>query len=316
MTRREHLLLWFTDVPAVAAEFPSLLSRVRTGMQEVMGPLPSLPRPAPEVRLLEEQETARYIRRKILYAAEPGDEVPAYLLVPHAARHAPAMLCLHPTSKYGKAVPAGLAGGPNRAYAHELAGEGWVTLSPDYPGSGDYHYDPYAHGYQSASMKAIWNHLRAVDLLGSMKEVNPRRIGVIGHSLGGHNALFVAVFDPRLRAVATSCGFTSFHKYMNGDLTGWCHKGYMPRIASVYDKSPDRMPFDFPDLLAALAPRAIFVNAPLGDNNFDVSGVDDCVARARPLFGERLMVVHPGCGHDFPPEVRQQCYRFLADHLS
>ena len=51
----------------------------------------------------------------------------------------------------------------------------------------------------SATMKGIVNHRRAVDLLASLPEVDPRRIGVIGHSLGGHNSLFVAAFDPRIK---------------------------------------------------------------------------------------------------------------------
>ena len=48
--------------------------------------------------------------------------------------------------------------------------------------------------------------------------VDPERIGVIGHSLGGHNSLFVATFDERLKAVVTSSGFNSFAKYYGGDL--------------------------------------------------------------------------------------------------
>ena len=39
-------------------------------------------------------------------------------------------------------------------------------------------------------MKAIWNNIRAIDVLEAMPEVDRDRIGAIGHSLGGHNALF------------------------------------------------------------------------------------------------------------------------------
>ena len=85
-------------------------------------------------------------------------------------------------------------------------------------------------------MKGIWNHMRAVDLLQSLPEVDGTRIGCIGHSLGGHNSLFVAAFDPRLKVIVTSCGFNSFAKYRKGDLTGWSHKGYMPRIASEFQR--------------------------------------------------------------------------------
>ena len=88
-----------------------------------------------------------------------------------------------------------------------------MALAPDYLSFGDektdYQTDVYGRGYKSGSMKGIVNHIRAVDLLVSLPEVDSRRIAAIGHSLGGHNALFVAAFDKRIRAVITSCGFTS-----------------------------------------------------------------------------------------------------------
>jgi hypothetical protein len=159
-----------------------------------------------------------------------------------------------------------------------------------------------------------------VDLLQSLPEVDRGRIGVIGHSLGGHNALFVAAFDPRLRVVVTSCGFNSFFKYARGNLAGWSHKGYMPRIASAYDRDPAKMPFDFTEILGALAPRAVFINAPLKDDNFEVGGVRDCVAAAGPVYrlleaAENLEAVYPDAGHDFPPDVRLRAYAFIDRHL-
>jgi dienelactone hydrolase len=226
------------------------------------------------------------------------------------------MLCLHQTVGIGKAEPAGLGDNPNLQYARELAERGYVTLAPDYPNFGEYKLDVYQRGYVSATMKGIWNHVRAVDLLQSLPDVDPERIGVIGHSLGGHNSLFVAAFDERIKVAVTSSGFNSFAKYYGGDLTGWSHNGYMPRIASVYEKSPAKMPFDFSEVLAAIAPRAVFVNAPLQDANFEVSGVYDCLNAARPVYAllgaeGNLVVVHPDCGHSFPPEAREKAYEFV-----
>ena len=284
------------------------------GMEEVMGPLPRTDHSAPKVEVLEEVRLEKYTRRKITYLAQAGDAVPAYLLIPHRLKKpARAVLCLHQTVRIGKDEPVGLGGKPNLRFAHELAERGYVTLAPDYPNFGEYKLDVYAMGYASATMKGIFNHIRAVDLLSSMPEVDPKGIGVIGHSLGGHNALFAAAFDSRLKAVVTSCGFTSFAKYYNGDLTGWSHNGYMPRIAEVYGKDPKRMPFDFPDVLNAIAPRAIFINAPLRDANFEVSGVRDCVAAVRKK--KRLVVVYPDAEHDFPAAERMKAYRFLDRRL-
>lgn len=287
--------------------------KILDAMQQVMGPLPKSPTSAPRITgRMATVDLGYCVRHKIAYEPEVGDEVPAYLFVPHSTKPLAAVLCLHQTMRMGKGHPAGLDGSPvNLRYALELAQRGFVTLVPDYPNFGDYTFDPYTHGYLSATMKGILNHKRAVDFLQSLPEVNPRQIGVIGHSLGGHNSLFVAAFDPRIRAVVTSCGFTSFHKYMGGDLTGWSHKGYMPRIASAYGKSAQRMPFEFWDILTAIAPRPIFINAPLRDANFDATGVDDCVARVLDSTG-RITVRHPDCEHDFPPAIRFESYEFLS----
>ncbi len=293
-------------------------AHILANMQEVMGPLPDAPQRPPEVVVVEEVKTDRFVRRKLLLVLGKDDRLPAYLLLPLGPKgKRPAVLCLHQTNgQLGKAEPAGLGGRPNQHYARELAERGYVTLAPDYPNFGEYHFDVYAHGYQSATMKAIWNNMRAIDLLQALPEVDPQRIGCIGHSLGGHNTMFTAAFDRRIKALVSSCGFTSFPKYYGGNLKGWSHNGYMPRIARVYAMKPQKMPFDFTEVVAAFAPRAFFTNSPLHDDNFEVSGVRDCLAAARPvyaLFGapEKLAAIHPDCPHDFPPEARTKAYRWL-----
>jgi pimeloyl-ACP methyl ester carboxylesterase len=304
-----------------AADWALRRGHILANMERVMGEFPRRPRLAPRYEVAAEADIGKSLRRLIWYEPEDGDRVPAYLFLPKSPGRHRAVLALHQTTRIGKAEPAGLGGYVNLHYGHELAERGYVVLAPDYPNFGDYTYDPYAHGYVSATMKGIWNHTRAVDLLASLPEVDPARIGVIGHSLGGHNSLFAAAFDERLKAVVTSCGFNAFAKYMRGDLTGWSHRGYMPRIASEYGARADRMPFDFGEVLAAIAPRAVYINAPLGDDNFEVSGVKDAVAAARPVFerifraGARLVAEHPEAGHDFPLPQRMQAYAFLDREL-
>ena len=153
-------------------------------------------------------------------------------------------------------------------------------------------------------------------------EVDAERIGAIGHSLGGHNSLFVAAFDERVRAIVSSCGFCSFPRYYDGNLAGWSHAGYMPRIRDVYELNTAKMPFDFTEVLAVLAPRPFLAIAPERDANFSVAGVRECVTAARPvyeLFGaaDRLAASYPDCEHDFPPVERERAYawfdRWLRD---
>jgi dienelactone hydrolase len=230
----------------------------------------------------------------------------------------PAVLCLHGTGG-SQGRTAGL--GPDYPrYTLELAERGYVTIAPDYTLLGENRTDPASLGYESGTMKGIWNHIRAIDLLESLPEVDSERIGVCGLSLGGHNALFVAAFDPRIKVVVTSSGFDSFTDYMRGDLTGWCQTRYMPRIATVYGKDPQKLPFDFPEVLAAIAPRYLYIHAPLEDDNFRVESVKRCVAAASEVYRllgaeDRIVAVYPPGGHGFPPDAREAAYAFIDQVL-
>ena len=295
-----------------------------------MGPRPvqwhSLPL---DLQVIEETNLPTVIRQKITYRVEPADRLHAWLLIPKARiGKVPAVLCLHQTTDIGKDEPAGLGGQADLSYARELAERGYVTLAPDYWTFGDYRgssYDPYTNGYASGTMKGLWNHIRSLDLLQSLAAVDADRLGCIGHSLGGHNGLWLAAFDARVRVVVSSCGFNSFARYAaspygRGTLKNYAQSRYLPRIATEYGNDPGKVPFDWPEVLAAVAPRAVFINAPLRDENFVVAGVTECVNAALPVFAllgawTNLVAVHPDAGHAFPREVRQQAYDFIARHL-
>ena len=303
---------------ASTADWEVRRGHILEAMQEVMGTVPR----RSDAPLDVEYDASRtvqgdgYTRYWISYVSGV-DRVPAWLLVPDDIDGAvPGVLCPHPTNADGKDMVVGLVDKANRNYAQELAQRGYVTLAPDYPGFGEYRPDVYAQGFVSATAKGIVNHRRGLDVLASLEFVDGERLGVVGHSLGGHNALFLACFDERVDVAVTSCGFNSFAKYKGGDLTGWSHKGYMPRIADVYERDPAKMPFDFTEVLGVIAPRRVFISAPLGDANFEVSGVYDCLRTAQPVYAlygasDSVRAVHPDCGHDFPPEVRESAYRFI-----
>jgi dienelactone hydrolase len=305
-----------------AADWDKRRAHVLAAMQQVMGPLPGDDAKVPlDVKVIEEVKTDHYVRGKLTFAAEKGDRVPAYLLLPLERKgKLPAVLCLHQTTPIGKDEPAGLGKREELRYAAHLAERGYVTLAPDYPSFGDYVYDFDKSAWKSGSLKAVWNNMRAVDYLQSLPEVDGDKIGCIGHSLGGHNAMFTAVFDERVKAVVSNCGFTSFPKYYNGNLKGWTSARYMPLIAAKYDLKPEKVPFDFPEVVAALAPRAFLASAPTGDDNFEVSGVKDCVAAAKPVYEllgakEKLAANYPECKHEFPPESRKVAYEWLDKWL-
>lgn len=316
-------LLLAVSFAASAADRAALLAR----LEQVMGPFPPASRRVPlEPQFGRAEDLGDIVRREVTWQSEPGSLVAAWMVQPKDAgrngRRFPAVLCLHQTHAAGRNVVVGLANSPDDEYALELARRGFVGLAPPYPLLADYAPDLAALGYVSGTMKAVWDNSRALDLLASLPFVSTNRgFGALGHSLGGHNGLFTAAFDPRLTAVVTSCGFDAFRDYYDGDPAvweagrGWTSTRYMPRLAA-YRGRPGDIPFDFADVLEAIAPRAVFVSAPVGDTNFRWRSVARITAEVGPRFPPGALVVeHPAAGHRFPPEVRQRAYEFLESRL-
>jgi len=300
-------------------------------MTQVMGPLPGPGKWCPfDMRTVEKTNCGSYARLLITYASEPGSRVPAYLLIPNEALRAekqlPAVLALHPTDmEYGHRVLVEDLRPSYRAYGRDLAERGFVVIAPAYPLMANYQPDLEKLGYRSGTMKAIHDNMRALDLLDTLPFVRKDHYGAIGHSLGGHNALFTAVFDQRIKVIVSSCGFDSFSDYYGGDPAnwqlerGWCQTRYMPCLADYRGRLAE-IPFDFYEVVAALAPRPLFVNAPLRDSNFRQPSVDAILNAASAVYRLYhvpgvLQAAYPDCGHDFPPEVREATYKFLEEHL-
>lgn len=304
-------------------------------MQLAMGKLPSRRNlPAMNIQVIDELKEENYTRQNIIFTVAENEKVPAYLYVPFQKgkpEKLPAMLALHPTGALGKKIADGQGPLANRAYAKELAQRGYVVIAPDYPSFGDMKdYDFNTDRYQSGTMKNIFDNFRCVDLLQSRADVDANRIGVIGHSLGGHNAIFSGAFDQRLKVIVSSCGWTLMDYYnagkevtekYGGALGPWAQERYMPLIRDKYHLDPKQIPFDFDEVIATLAPRAFFSNSPLNDSNFNVDGVRKGIAEVSEVYNflkakDKLEVRYPESTHDFPPEVRFESYRFIDKILN
>lgn len=323
---RTNLLVFQNEKGAVTpvhskSDWGKRRKAILVAMQSVMGPLPGEEKRCPlDVRVESEKDCGSYKQQLITYASEPGSRVPAYLLIPKPTgtvhKKLPAVLVLHPTDmEYGHRVVAEELRTHYRAYGRDLVERGYVVLAPAYPLMAKYQPDLKALGYRSGTMKAIWDNIRGLDLLEGLPYVDKKKFGAIGHSLGGHNSIYTAVFDLRLRVVVSSCGFDSYRDYQNGNITGWTSARYMPALAAYKDRL-NEIPFDFYELIAALAPRRVFVNAPLRDSNFKWQSVDKIVGAAAAIYqlegaSQNLTVVHPDCEHDFPPDVRTQAYEAM-----
>jgi len=331
-------LLSYTDTkgrrrPVVtASDWEMKRHQILDSMQAVMGPLPSLqPLPAFDIQYRDSLMTEKYTRYLITFRVADNEYLPAYLYIParrEPRRKFPAMLALHQTGdcELGKQINEGgdccREVDKNMGYAKELAGRGYVVISPDYPGFGELcGYDFQNDRYQSGTMKGIFNHIRCVDLLQSLPEADSTRIGVIGHSLGGHNALFAGAFDTRIKVVVASCGWTEF-EYDDispaDNYGGWAQDYYMPLFRDKFQLDGHQFPFNFHEIIALIAPRRFFSNSPVYDYDFSVEGVKKGMDRAKEAFRfqqaeDRLQVRYPVTVHDFPPDIRREAYRFIDE---
>jgi hypothetical protein len=252
------------------ADWGKRRAEIVRGMETVMGKLPGADKRCPlDMKVEEEVDRDTHVRRLITYASEPGGRVPAYLLIPKdvlaGKKKAPAVLCLHGTDNViGHGTVVGL-GKANRGYALELAQRGYVTLAPNYPLLAKYQPDIKKLGWDSGTLKAVWDNMRGLDLLASLPFVDAAPgFGTIGHSLGGHNSVYTAVFDDRLKVIVSSCGLDSYLDYYNGNPKnwdperGWCQTRYMRKLAEYKGRLAE-IPFDFHEMIGSLAPRHVFI---------------------------------------------------------
>jgi hypothetical protein len=139
--------------------------------------------------------------------------------------------------------------------------------------------------------------------------------------LGGRPNLHYALELAQRGYVVLAPDYPSFGDYQydfqyGGKIAGWASDRYMPRLRTVYGLDPNRVPFDFYEVVAALAPRAFFSNSPTKDGNFTHLGVKKAEAKAREVYAllgapGQLQVRYPDCAHDFPPETRREAYAFI-----
>lgn len=339
--KQSNPLLSYTDANGrkspvrTPAEWAIRRTQALKGMQLAMGALPDRANlPPVNIQYADSAKGRGYTRYTIYFTATENETISAYLYLPEqkdAVKRRPAMLALHSTGDLGKRIADGQGDLTNRAYAKELAEKGYVVIAPDYPGFGDQKdHDFTADRYQSGTMKAIFDNTRCIDLLQSRPDVDPGKIGVIGHSLGGHNAIFTGAFDTRLKVVVSSCGWTLMRDYFNGDaasaqkyggkLWPWAQEKYMPLIRDHYGLDPDKVPFDFDEAIAAIAPRAFFSSSPVQDANFSVEGVKKGIANIADVYAlldapQNLQARYPDSQHDFPLQVRWQAYNFIDSVL-
>ncbi|HSX47998.1 MAG TPA: alpha/beta fold hydrolase [Candidatus Nanoarchaeia archaeon] len=96
--------------------------------------------------------------------------------------------------------------GPEYAsWIDALTGAGFAVIKPDYRGNGNSEGVPEGGHY---SPVYAYDNLNLVTSLKNFAPVDSKRIGLLGHSLGGHEALRTIVVSPDIKATSLAAGVT------------------------------------------------------------------------------------------------------------
>lgn len=293
-----------------------MLDRAR--LLELLGPVPShVPL---EVRMLESVDCGSYMREKVSYCTEGDERISAYVCVPkERSARMPAVFCHHQHNfefKLGKSEVVGVAGNPDQAYARELAEHGFITFAPDAIAFEERNWSGgtfEAEYYELASRlvrgqtllaKVLHDASIGIDYLVSRPEVDPDRIGFLGHSYGGRMAIWLPAFDRRIRATVSHCGCVGYADSLNrgaGIQMEFCVPGIMQH-------------WEIEDIVALVAPTPLLLSATTEDRWS--RGAQRIYEAALPAFTSSTLQLRlwPG-GHAFTQSMREEAYRFLAAHL-
>ena len=272
-----------------------------------------------------------YTRKLISYAVEKDERAHAYLGIPLKLNgKAPAIVALHGTYAKGKQRVAGLVDNPDKAYLDHLCRRGYVVIAPEHfvsghriPPEGSYETGRFyeKHPQWTAVGKFTFEHSIAVDVLQGMDEVDPQRIGAMGHSLGGHGTIFLAAYDQRIKAAASNCGGSFFRH--NPDVEAWARDHWYVYFKHIRADllEGNLPPIDFHEIISLIAPRAFLDVSALNDGNPGTQ-------RQRGLMLMSVMDVYEleqvpqnfafyihGRGHSVPHESRQLIYGWMDTHL-
>jgi dienelactone hydrolase len=333
------LRLMFSEPPPSAkpAE-PFDREGVRRAVLDLLGSFPSAAVPLrPQVH--SEEDCGEYLRRKVSFQVQPGERMPAYLLIPKGrAAPLPAVICFYGTTGgAGKQVTVGLSGlrpgsepERNMSFALDVVEAGLVALAPDYLrdgeriAAGDRPYDT-TRFYErfpdwSVHGKDVWDTMRAVDYLQSLDFVDGGRIGMLGHSYGGHSTVFAASLEPRIKAAAANGPVSAFREHGGHWAVpkGAANSQSLPALRP-YLLDPERpLPVTFAEWTALIAPRPLWIGQAVGEHRpreESNCGFVSAVYGAADA-GERVRYVWYAGDHDFPPPARSDAVGWLTRWLA
>jgi dienelactone hydrolase len=304
------------DEGANIDDWSSKSQDLRDAWLKFLGPLASANRTPPKLEIVEETRIDGVVRQLVRYESEPGETTEAYLLKPaKLSQQTAGVAVFHSTFENSIRQPAGVKGQPEKAFGLKLAKLGYVAFCPRnflWPDNDSLKANEETTRFHQrrpddkGMAKMLYDAQVAVDILCSLPEVDPKRIGAVGHSLGAKEVLYLAAFDERVKVTVSSEGGIGT-KFSNWDAPWYLG----PEINS------DKFPRQHHELLALCAPRAFLL---IGGDSADGDKSWPYVAAALPVYKlsatkPRLALYNHRQGHSVPPEAETRIYEWFTTYL-
>ena len=296
------------------------------GALKILGPSPKEKVPL-DAKMISHEDCGAYTRRKVSIQVQSNDRMPAWLLIPkETPGRVPAIICFYgTTSGAGKDTTVGLSGRapgtrphPNLSFAIDMVEAGFVALAPDYlrdgerikPGRRPYDTTDFYKEFPDWSIhgKDIWDTSRAIDYLQTLEFVDPERIGMVGHSYGGHSTIFTAAIEPRIKVAVANGPVSDFlHHGMHWAVPkGAGNSQSMPNLRPYVMDHTVPLPVTFAEFTSLIAPRPLLIGQAAGERRPMEEENYAIVRQAYAAFQhpDRVRYHWYAGDHDFPPEAR------------
>ncbi len=203
-----------------------------------------------------------------------------------------------------------------------LVRAGYAVLAFDQSGFGSRmseagpFYERYPHWSQMGRM--VEDTRAAIDALQKDSQVDPQRIYLFGYSMGATVGLYTAALDARVKGVVSISGFTPMRS-ADGVARYSQERGLIPRLG-FFAGQEARIPFDFDDVLAAIAPRPVLVMQPQLDRDAVPRDVAAAVGRAKGIYGlygaaDKLALFEPWDYNRLPEKSQDWIVQWMGGAL-
>lgn len=157
----------------------------------------------------------------------------------------------------------------------------------------------------------FWDDIRTVDYLVTRPEVDPKRIGCLGISMGGYRTAYLAGLDERI-AAACVVGFMSSVKPMikaHVDTHSFVH--FLPGLHGY---------LDLPDVVSMMAPKPLFVQQCSQDRLFPIEGMKESLEKIAGVYDkakvkDRFLGKFYDQPHIFSRDMQDEAFEWFDKQL-